>query len=116
MPINPSEIPRGNISGNWACTITISPASVAPNTTAEQTFAIGGLIVGDYVEVNKPTHQGGLGITNTRVSANGVLAIAFVNATASTITPTASELYLMNVTRAVNVSQAGSPTLTSIPT
>lgn len=111
---NPSEIPRGNIPGNWLITITISPSSVAPNTTAEQTFAIGGIQLGDYVEVNKPTHQGGLGITNTRVSANGVLAIAFVNATAATITPTASEQYLMCVTRAMNLS-AGVSALTAVP-
>jgi hypothetical protein len=110
---NPNEIPRGNIPANWLLTITISPSSVAPNTTAEQTFAITGLQLGDYCEVNKPTHQGGLGITNTRVSAAGVLAIAFVNATAATITPTANEQYLLCVTRAMNVA-AGVPTLTQI--
>jgi hypothetical protein len=112
MP-NPSEIPRGNISGNWLTTITISPSSVAPNTTAEQTFTVSGLQLGDYCEVNKPSHQNGLGITNSRVSAANTLAIAFVNATASTITPTASEQYLLCVTRASN-TLAGVPTLTSV--
>ena len=115
MPANPSEIARGNMSGEWLVAITISPVSVAPNTTAEQTFAIAGLLLGDFCEINKPAHQGGLGIVNSRVSANGVLAIAFVNATGSTITPTASETYLMCVARSVNVA-SNLPVLTSIPT
>lgn len=115
MPLNPNEIARGNMAGEWLIAITLSPSSVAPNTTAEQTFAITGLIQGDFCEINKPAHQGGLGIVNSRVSAAGVLAIAFVNATGATITPTSNETYLMCVARAVNVS-ANLPTLTSIPT
>lgn len=115
MPLNPNEIARGNMAGEWLIAITLSPSSVAPNTTAEQTFAVTGVLLGDFCEINKPAHQGGLGITNSRVSANGVLAIAFVNATAATITPTSNETYLMCVARAVNLS-ASLPTLTSIPT
>jgi hypothetical protein len=73
--------------------VTISPAQVAANTTAEQTFTVSGLAVGDVVFVNKPTAQAGLGIAGVRVSAANTLAITFVNATASPITPTASESY-----------------------
>lgn len=72
---------------------TLSPASVAANTTAEQTFTVAGLKVGDVVFVNKPTSQAGLGIAGVRVSATDTLAINFVNATASPIVPTASEKY-----------------------
>jgi len=110
---NPSEVPRGNVSGNWVLALTLSPASIAPNTTAEQTFTLTGVLLGDYVEVNKPTAQGGLAIVNSRVSANGVIAIAFGNLTAATITPTSNEAYECAVTRPVNVS-SGAPTLTSI--
>lgn len=70
------------------------PASVAANTTAEQTRAVPGLVVGDRVFVNKPTATAGLGIVNARVSATDTLAVTFVNATAGAIDPP-SETYLI---------------------
>lgn len=74
-------------------TQALSPASVAPNTTAEQTFTVTGLPAGSAVWVNKPTAQPGLGIMGVRVSAANTLAINFTNCTAATITPTAAEVY-----------------------
>jgi hypothetical protein len=72
---------------------TLSPASVAANTSAEQTFTVPGLTVGGVVYVNKPTAQAGLGIVGARISAANTLAINFGNFTASPIVPTASEVY-----------------------
>jgi len=72
---------------------TLSPTSVAANTTAEQTFTVAGVNVGDVVFVNKPTAQAGLGIVGARVSAANTIGITFANDTASPITPTASEVY-----------------------
>jgi len=112
MP-SPSELARGNIVGNWVLAVMLSPASVAANTTAEQTFAVTGLAMGDFCEIIKPTTQGGLGIVNSRVSAAGVLAIAFANVTGTAITPTASEVYSLLVSRPVNVA-SNVATLTSI--
>jgi len=112
---NPNTISYGNIKGQWLLAITISPTSVAPNTTAEQTFAITGLVLGDMIDINKPTHQGGLGITNSRVSSAGVLAIAFVNATAATITPTAREIYYITVSRPENLTSSNNSNLAQIP-
>lgn len=74
-------------------TATLSPASVAANTSAEQTFTVPGLSITDFVAVNKPTSQAGLALGGVRVSARDTLAITFVNVTASPITPTASEVY-----------------------
>lgn len=108
---NPNDISRGNIQGEWVLSITLSPASVAPNTTSEQTFAVQGLLLGDFTDISKPTTQGGLGISNTRVSAAGVLAIAFANLTAATITPTSAELYELNVARPSNLNPAGNGAL-----
>lgn len=72
----------------------LSPAQVAINTTAEQTFTVTGLEVGDtIISVNKPTAQAGLGIVGFRVSAANTLAITFANVTGGAITPTASEVY-----------------------
>lgn len=75
--------------------LTISPAIVATITTAEQTFALSGLAVGDFVYAIKPTAQAGLGVAGARVTAVNTLGITFVNPTAAGITPTASETYLV---------------------
>lgn len=68
-------------------TATLTPAAVAPNTAAEQTFAVSGLVAGSPVWVNKPSLTAGIGIAGARVSAAGTLALNFVNVTAGTITP-----------------------------
>lgn len=73
---------------------TLTPAAVAANTTAEQTFTVPGLQVGDSLDINKASHQAGLSIGNVRVSAANTLAIQFVNTTAGSITP-ASEQYII---------------------
>lgn len=87
------QVPGDTIQTIYHLAVTISPAQVAANTTAEQTFTLKGLRVGDVVYVTKPTAQAGLGIVNVRVSATDTLAITFANNTASPITPTASEAY-----------------------
>jgi len=62
-------------------------SSVGSNTTSEQTKTVTGLDVNDWVHVNKPTHQTGLGIVGARVSAANTIAITFQNTTGSGITP-----------------------------
>ena len=97
MPTN--DPIRGNIQYSMILNVTLSPASVANATTAEQTFTVNGLAVGDFVNVIKPSTQAGLGIVNSRVSAANTLAVTFINTTAATITPTASEVYVVGVDR-----------------
>lgn len=82
----------GSIRG-FAATTTLSPVSVAANTTAEQTFTVNGLIANQALIISKPTDQAGLGIAGCRVPANNQLAITFINSTVSAITPTATEPY-----------------------
>jgi hypothetical protein len=84
--IGPSGTPIKNIQVYAAA---LTPASVAANTTAEQTFTVTGLATSDKVFVNKPSAQAGLAIGNVRVSAANTLAITYVNDTAGAITPTA---------------------------
>ena len=104
MSNNPSTIPHGNLSNGWAIAVALSPSSVAPNTSAEQTFTVAGLHLGDFVDVNKPSAQAGLVVGGTRVSAKDVLAITFGNLTAATITPTAAETYTIQVNRPENLT------------
>lgn len=87
------QAPADVIQSIYHFAITISPAQVAANTTAEQTFTATGVRVGDVVYVSKPTAQAGLGIVNARASASNQIGITFSNNTAAPITPTASEVY-----------------------
>ncbi len=74
-------------------TAVLSPAAVAANTVAEQTFSVPGVYPGQQIFVNKPTAQAGLIITGARPAGVGTVAISFANLTAATITPTAAETY-----------------------
>jgi hypothetical protein len=69
-------------------TPTITPASVAAATVAEQTFTVTGLTTADKVIVNPPAIANATGIVGARVSAADTLAIRFVNPTAGALTPT----------------------------
>src|ERR1700684_1768206 len=88
-----TALPRGNIKDSNLYSITLTPVSVAANTTAEQTFTVTGFATTDMIMVQKPTAQAGLGIVIARVSAANTLAITYINATGSAITPTAAEAY-----------------------
>lgn len=94
------QSPIGNVQKLGLFLLALTPAAVAANTTAEQTFSATGigLLVTDNVDTSKPSFQAGLGIVNVRVSAVDTLAITYVNATASSITPTA-ETYQVIVAR-----------------
>jgi hypothetical protein len=100
-----ADIALGNIAYSTLLQATLSPVSVANATSAEQTFTLNGVVLGDVVTVTKPTAQAGLGIVGSRVSANNVLAITFINTTAATITPTASQVYLIHLLRRENPGQ-----------
>lgn len=75
--------------------VTLSPALIGQGTSAEQTFTVNGVEVGDTVYVSKPTAQAGLSIGGARVTARNTVAILFVNTpnAGGNITPTASETY-----------------------
>lgn len=80
-------------------TATLSPSAVSANTCAEQLFTVTGIAIGDYVFVNKPTAQAGLGVSGVRANTTNQVGINFCNNTASPITPTASEVYGVGVLR-----------------
>ena len=96
----------GNLLSVGVASVALSPAIVAANTSAEQTFTVPGLRVGDFVDINKPTVQAGLIIGTARVSAANTMAITFGNLTVAGITPTAAEVYLVRYSRPESV-QAG---------
>lgn len=92
-------------TGLTKVTVTLSPASVAANTTAEQLFAAAGAVAGSGVVVTKPTAQAGLGIVGARVSSAGNIGITFSNNTAAAIVPTASEAYIVTLLPALAANE-----------
>ena len=71
---------------NYAPSIT--PSSVAANTSAEQTFTVTGLATTDVVYVDSPAALvDGVSIVGVRASATNTLAVRFMNNTGSSKTP-----------------------------
>ncbi|GKS86482.1 hypothetical protein AVMA1855_20040 [Acidovorax sp. SUPP1855] len=89
----------GTIMGNTlalgVAEITLTPASVAAATTAEQTFRLPGIRLRDAIAgVSRTgTPQAGLGIVNARVVSDDTIGVTFANTTAGALTPTAGEIY-----------------------
>lgn len=97
-----STIPRGNVLGAIIYRQSLTPVSVAANTSAEQTFTVKGVIPGDFVSVlREAALTAGLGIVNARVSAADTVAITFSNGTASPIVPAAGN-FLFYIARPEN--------------
>lgn len=74
---------------------TITPASVAAATVAEQTFTVTGLTTADKVFVNHAAFGNATGIAGVRVSAADTLAVSFVNPTAGALVPGAGTWNIM---------------------
>lgn len=68
---------------------SITPASVGAATTAEQSFTVPGVNVGDWIEVTPPSLLGGVVLCNSRVSAANTVQLQFSNATAGALIPPA---------------------------
>lgn len=70
-------------------TPTLTPVSVAANTSAEQTFTVSGLVSGNAVVMSPPSTVTGLAVTQVRISATNTLAVTYTNVTANAIVPPA---------------------------
>ena len=77
-------------------TQTLTPVSIAASTTAEQSFAVTGLVLNSPVWVNKPSATPGLGIVGARTSAAGTLFINYANNTSNAITPPSEPYAIAN--------------------
>ena len=95
-----TTIARGNVQLEAILQISVTPpATMNANTTVESTYTVNGIMPGDFIEINKPSHTTGLSIGNIRASAVNQIAIQWVNSTTSTISNTPNELYLIVVSR-----------------
>ncbi|HEV2100240.1 MAG TPA: hypothetical protein VGR45_15125 [Stellaceae bacterium] len=75
--------------------VSVSPASVAANTTAEQTFTVNGVVSGQPIAVTDTSgFPSGLCLVGARASAANTIALNFGNATAGALTPPALVLQI----------------------
>lgn len=99
MPLGPQIVTYGNIQSSFILTPTLTPVSVATITSAEQTFAIPGLQVGDQVTVTPNFAVVNLvDIVAARVVSNNTLGVSFQNGTAGPLVPAAG-VYTVEVNR-----------------
>ena len=100
MSLGPQVVNYGNIQATLLMQLSLTPSSVGATTSAEQTFTVSGLLVGDQVSaINLQAAWTVLvDIVNVRVSANNTLAISFQNNTGGSVTPPAGT-YLLEINR-----------------
>jgi len=80
-------------------TVNITPASVAANVSAEQSFSVALARTGDFVSVTPPSLTAGTVIGGCRASANGTVQITFGNLTGGGLTPPSGD-YVFFMARA----------------
>ena len=95
-----TTVTRGNSHETFYVAITITPAAVAANTTAAQTFALPGLLTTDFILAGGYIANQTTGIFTVEADclANNVLTIQFGNVTASSATPAAG-VYELQIVR-----------------
>jgi hypothetical protein len=98
MPLGPQIVTYGNVQSTFVLTASLTFAATATVTTAEQTFTVPGIQVGD--QISDITYIGGafpntlLTIANARVSANNTIAVAVSNSTAGSLTYPAGTYFI----------------------
>lgn len=116
-----TQTPYANLQLVEVLSITMSPGILAPNTGAtgaiEQSFGVNGTVTTAatsilakdvIISVSKPASQANIGIVGWRndQTTNDKFYVTFLNSTNVTVTPTASEVYLVTVGRQ-NLAAAG---------
>jgi hypothetical protein len=94
-----TTVTRGNSHETFYIQPSLTPAAVAANMTAAQTFTIAGLLTTDHVAIACVGAQtAGVFIADVRVSAADTLSVQFGNCTAGSLTPAAGN-YIIDVIR-----------------
>jgi hypothetical protein len=95
-----TTITRGNSHETFYVQASLTPVSVAANTTAAQTFSLPGLQTTDIVQVIglNGSQIAGIVVSEADCLTAGVLTIQFGNLTSSGVVPTAG-VYTIQVVR-----------------
>lgn len=98
MPLGPQILTYGNVPSTFLLTVKLTPVSTATITTAEQSFTVPGLQVGDQVSdlslISGAFPNTLLTIANIRISAANTLTIAFTNTTAGPLSYPTGTYYI----------------------
>lgn len=87
--------PRTALAPRFYFEGTLTPASVASATVANQTFAVTGLTTDMLLTVVGPSPGNAVGAISFRVSASDTLQVTYCNPTAGALTPTAGTHYVI---------------------
>ena len=95
-----TTITRGNSHETFYISPSITPAAVAANTSAVQTFSVAGLQVTDFVVVQGVVgaQTAGIIVAEADCLTAGVMSVQFANCTTGSATP-ASGSYVVQITR-----------------
>lgn len=83
------------------------PATVTLSTTTNNTLALPGVRIGDFVDWNQQSTVTGLSVSGMWVSAKDVITIQWTNATTANIVGTAAQPFLIQITRPENAVDGG---------
>lgn len=104
MP-GPANVTYGNVGLTMVLSVSLTPAAVATVTSAEQTFTVNGLQVGD--EISTVSLQAAwtvlVDIVNSRVVSANTIGISFQNNTAGSLTPPAGT-YFIEINRPITIT------------
>lgn len=78
-------------------TPSLTPAAIAANTSAEQTFTVTGVTTADTIYINPPSLTAGTGIVSVRITAADTIGISWGNFTAGSLTPPAGTYRILAV-------------------
>lgn len=100
MSLGPQNVCYGSLQSTFLLQVTLTPASVPTITSAEQTFTVPGVLVGDQISgVSLQAAWTNLtDIVNYRVVSNNTIGISFQNGTAGALVPPGG-IYLIEVNR-----------------
>jgi len=76
---------------------SLTPASVAANTTVEESFTLSGINSHDTLIINPPSVTTGIGIAGVRASAKDEISITFINATGGALVPPSGEYIIVAI-------------------
>lgn len=95
-----TTVTRGNSHETFYIAPSITPAQVAANTTAVQTFSVPGLQVTDYIQAGGyiANQTAGAFIVEADCLTANVLTVQFGNVTTASVTPAAG-VYEFQITR-----------------
>lgn len=96
-----TSVARGNLLLEEVLAVSLTPnngTNIPANSSVETTYALNGVQLNDFIEINKPSHTAGLCVGNVRVSAVNQIAVMWCNVTTGAVTPI-TETYLIAIAR-----------------